>query len=46
MKDGVDFLPADMPQKFLQSDIVILGVCGQAYEFDKNNKFAISLQYF
>ena len=30
MKDEVDFLPADKPQRFLQSDTVILGVCGQA----------------
>ena len=30
MKDEVDFLPADKPQRFLQSDTVILGVYGQA----------------
>ena len=30
LKDEVDFLPADKPQRFLQSDTVILGVCGQA----------------
>ena len=30
VRDVVDFLPADKPQKFLQSDTVILGVCGQA----------------
>ena len=28
--DELDFLPADKPQRFLQSDTVILGVCGQA----------------
>ena len=30
VKDEVDFLPADKRQRFLQSDTVILGVCGQA----------------
>ena len=30
VKDEVDFLSADKPQRFLQSDIIILGVCGQA----------------
>ena len=29
-KEEVDFLPADKLQKFLQSDIIILDVCGQA----------------
>ena len=29
VKDEVDFLPADKHQRFLQSDTVILGVCGQ-----------------
>ena len=31
VKDEVDFLRADKPQKFLQSDTVYLGVCGQPY---------------
>ena len=30
VKDEVDFLPSDKPQKFFQSGTVILGVCGQA----------------
>ena len=30
MKDGVDFLPADRLQRFLQSDTIILDVCGQS----------------
>ena len=30
VKDEVDFLPADKPQRFLQSETVILGVYGQA----------------
>ena len=30
MKGGVDFLPVDKHQKFLQVDTIILGVCGQA----------------
>ena len=30
MKDEVDFLPADKHQRCLQSDTVILDVCGQA----------------
>ena len=30
VKDEVDFLPADKPQKFLQNDTLILGVCDQA----------------
>ena len=29
-KDDVDFLLADIRQRFLQSDAIILGVCGQA----------------
>ena len=29
VKDKVDFLPADKRQRFLLSDTVILGVCGQ-----------------
>ena len=29
MKDEVDFFPADKHQIFLQSDTIILGVCGQ-----------------
>ena len=31
VKDEVDFLPADKPQRFLQSNTVILGVCGKAW---------------
>ena len=27
VKDEVDFLPADKPQRLFQSDTVILGVC-------------------
>ena len=27
VKDEVDFLPAEKPQRFLQSDTVVLGVC-------------------
>ena len=30
VKDEVDFLSADKPQRFLQSDVIILGVCSQA----------------
>ena len=30
VKDEVDFLTADQPQRFLHSESVILGVCGQA----------------
>ena len=30
MKDEVDFLHADECQRFLQSDTIILSVCGQA----------------
>ena len=30
VKDEIDFLPADKRQRFLQSDTVILGACGQA----------------
>ena len=30
VKNEVDFLPADKPQRFLQIDTVILGVCSQA----------------
>ena len=30
VKDEVDFLPADKRQRFLQSDTIILDVCGQA----------------
>ena len=29
VKNKVDFLPADKRRRFLQSDTVILGVCGQ-----------------
>ena len=31
VKDEVDLLLADKRQRFLQIDIIILGVCGQAY---------------
>ena len=30
VKDEVDFLPADKRRRFLQSDTIILGECGQA----------------
>ena len=30
VKNEVDFLAADKCQRFLQSDTIILGVCGQA----------------
>ena len=30
MKDEVYFLPADERQRFLQSDAIILDMCGQA----------------
>ena len=30
VKDEVNFLPADKHHRFLQSDNIILGVCGQA----------------
>ena len=30
MKDEVDFLFADKRQRFIQSDTIILDVCGQA----------------
>ena len=30
MKNEVDFLPFDKRQRFLQSDAIILDVCGQA----------------
>ena len=30
MKDEVDFFPADKRQRFLQSNTIILDVCGQA----------------
>ena len=30
VKVEVEFLPADKPQRFLQIDTVILGVCGRA----------------
>ena len=31
MKNELDFLPADKPQRFLQRDTIILGLCGQAF---------------
>ena len=40
----VDFLPEEKHQKCLQSDTVLLGVCGQACPNDSKYKFAISLQ--
>ena len=30
MKNELDFLPADKPQRFLQRDTIILGLCSQA----------------
>ena len=30
VKDKVDFLPADKRRRFIQTDTIILGVCGQA----------------
>ena len=33
-KDEVDFLPADKCWRFFQIDLIILGVCGQAYTND------------
>ena len=30
LKDGVDFLRADRRQRVLQTNTIILGVCGQA----------------
>ena len=34
VKDEVDFLPGDKRQRFLLSDTVILGVCGQTFAID------------
>ena len=31
IKDGVEILPADKHQRFLQTGTIILGVCGQAF---------------
>ena len=31
MRDEPDFLPADKRQRFLESDTIILDVCGQAW---------------
>ena len=45
VKDDLDFLPADKRQRFLQSDIIILGVCGQASQIIQNYKFATYLHY-
>ena len=42
MKDEVN----DKCRTFLQSDTMILGVCGQVCPNYQNNKFAISLQHF
>ena len=44
VKDEVDFLPADKPQRFLQIGTIILGICGQTYPITQKNKFAPSLQ--
>ena len=46
MRDEVDFLHADKRQRFLQSDNIILDLCGQAYtQITQNKRFAISIQY-
>ena len=44
-KNKVDVLLADKYQKFLQTDTIILSVCGQACQITQNNTFVISLQY-
>ena len=31
IKDEVDFLPAYKPQRFLQIDTIILGMCGHSW---------------
>ena len=46
MKDEVDILPTEKCRRFLQSDFIILGVCGRHAQITQNNKFAISLQHF
>ena len=43
MKNGVDFLPADKRQRFLQSDTIVLDMCGQACPSVPPKKFAIFL---
>ena len=45
VKDELDLLPKDRCKRFLQSAIIILGVCGQACPNTQNDKIAISLQY-
>ena len=41
VKNEVDFLSSDKHQRFLQIDIIILGVCGQSFPNHPNNKLAI-----
>ena len=45
MEDGVDFLPADKQEIFLQVDSINLGVRSQACPNDANKKLTTSLQY-
>ena len=45
MKNEVDFLPADKRQRFLQSDTIVLDMCGQACPSVPSKKFAIFLQF-
>ena len=45
MKNEVDFLPADKRQRFLQSDTIVLDMCGQACPSVPPIKFAIFLQF-
>ena len=45
MRDEVDYLHENKPQRFLQVDTIILVVCGQACPKVQNYKLAISLQY-
>ena len=45
MKNEVDFLPADKRQRFLQSDSIVLDMCGQACPSVPQKKFAIFLQF-
>ena len=45
VKDEVDFLSIDKCRRFLQSETIILHVCGQAWQNYQNNKFAISLRH-
>ena len=41
VKNEVDFLSSGKHQRFLQIDIIILGVCGQSFPNHPNNKLAI-----